>query len=332
MRIGTIRSRPGELVRGSLAVDGVRIPVAVIEGRRPGPAIYLQAAQHPTEMMGVEVTHRFATELDPERLRGTVIIVPVANPVHAAWRAGLQHYADLVSPRRRKALGRINTNRVWPGRANGDLIEKIAHTLYENICLQVDAIVDLHCCRICDHYFVAALEGHDGSVGLGKAFGAPLVDLQTEKSYAAGLLFLVAPPLIDTPSILVEMSPDGDIPYDMLANGVRGVTNMLKHLGMLPGRPRLPKTQVVVRRADPVRIYRAKREGYLTTYPEVGEPVKKGALLCEVRDLERFRPVQTVRAPYDGTPPSIGPDSGLRLVKVGEEICTFKRIRELVRN
>jgi predicted deacylase len=283
-------------------------------------------------MMGVEVTHCFATELDPGKLRGTVVIVPVANPVHAAWRAGLERYDDLVSRRRRRTLQRINTNRVWPGRAKGNLIEKIAHALYENICRQVDAIVDLHCCRICDDYFVAALDGHAGSVALAKAFGAPLVDLQSEKSYAKGLLFLVAPPLIDTPSILVEMSPDGDIPRGMLANGVRGVTNLLKHMRMLPGRPELPRTQVVVCRADPVRIFRAKREGYLTTHREVGEPVEKGGLLCEVRDLDRFRPVQTVRAPYDGTPPSIGPDSGLRLVRVGEEICTFKRVKEVVRN
>ena len=62
MRIGSLRSRPGRVVRGSLNVDGVRIPVAILEGSRPGPAIYLQAAQHPTEMMGVEVTHRVLTD------------------------------------------------------------------------------------------------------------------------------------------------------------------------------------------------------------------------------------------------------------------------------
>jgi predicted deacylase len=306
--------------------------MAIVEGRRPGPIIYLQAAQHPTEMMGVEVTHRVAAELDPQKLRGTVVAVPVANPVHAAWRAGLAKHGSLVSARRRRALQEININRVWPGKAAGDLVEKTAHILYENICRQVDAIVDLHCCRICDHYFTAALDGHEASIALAKAFGAPLVDLQTEKSYAEGLLFLVAPRLIGTPAILVEMSPDGDVTYEMLANGVRGVHNLLKHLGMLPGRPQIPATQVVVNRSDPVQVFRAKKEGYLTTYRRVGEPVEKGTLLCEVRELDAFRPVQIVRAPYDGTPPSIGPDSGLRLVKVGEEICTFKRVVETVRN
>jgi len=332
MRIGHIRSRPGRVVRGSLRVDGVQIPLAIMEGTRPGPALYLQAAQHPTEMMGVEVTHRALTELDPGRLRGTIVVVAVANPVHAAWAAGLEKYGNLVSSRWKKKLRGINTNRVWPGKRDGNLIEKITYAIYENICRQVDAIVDFHCCRICDHYFAAALNGHPGSIELAQSFGAPLVDLQDERSYAKGLLFLVAPPLDDTPSILVEMSPDGDITYDMLANGVRGVHNMLKHLGMLPGRPRLPRTQVAVRRADPVRIFRARKEGYLTTYRQVGEPVKKGTLLCEVRGLDRFEVLQTVRAPYDGAPPSIGPSSGLRIVKVGEEICTFKRVVQIIRN
>ncbi len=332
MRIGSLRSRRGRVVRGSLKVNGVQIPVAIMAGDRPGPVLYLQAAQHPTEMMGVEVTHRVAAELDPRKLRGTVVIVPVANPVHTAWVGGLEKYRDLVSPRQKKKLRGVNSNRVWPGKRNGNLIERITHVLYENICQQVDAIVDLHCCRICDDYFTAALDGHPASVALGKSFGAPLIDLQDEKSYAKGLLFLVAPALIDKPAILVEMSPDGDITREMLANGVRGVHNMLKHLGMLPGRPQLPKTQVVVRRSDAVRVIRAKKEGYVATYREVGEPVKKGTLLCEVRGLDRFEVLQRVRAPYDGTPPSIGPDSGLRIVKAGEEICTFKRVVEVVRN
>lgn len=332
MRIGTLTSRPGTLVRGSLRVGETHVPIAILRGTRPGPVLYLQAAQHPSEMMGIEVSHHVIENLDPRKLRGEIVVAPIANPVHAAWSAGLDTHAGLMSPRRKKAVRRVNPNRAWPGKQHGNFIERLVYTLFENICRQVDAIVDLHCCRICDHYFAAALDGHRGSEELAKAFGPPLVDLQTERSYAQGLLFLVAPKLLDTPSILIEMSPDGDITYDMLANGVRGVHNLLKHLGMIPGRPELPRTQVVVRRSERTRVFRAKREGYLTTYRRVGEVVSKGELLCEVRDLDRFRPVQTVRAPYDGTAPSIGPGSGLRIVKVGEEICTFKRIARLIRN
>jgi predicted deacylase len=332
MRIGGLRSRRGRRVRGSLRVEGVQIPVAVMEGARPGPAMYLQALQHPTEVMGVEVVRRVMEELDLGKLRGTVVVSPIANPVHAAWANGLAKHRHLVSAGQKKRLGRINSNRVWPGRAEGNLIERMMHAIFENICRQVDAIVDLHCCRLCDHYFAAARDGHAGSEALAKAFGAPLVDLQDEESYAKGLLFLVAPPLIDAASILVEMSPGRDVTYEMVENGVRGVHNMLKHLGMLAGRPELPKRQVVVRRADPVRVFRAKKEGYLTTYRRVGEPVKKGRRLCEVRGLDRFEVVQTVRAPYEGTAPSVGPGSELRMVKVGEEICTFKRVVEVVRN
>ena len=332
MWIGSARSRRGQTVRGSLTVDKVRIPVAILEGERPGPAIYLQALQHPTEFMGVEVVREVMDGLDLGKLRGTVVVSPIANPVHAAWANNLKQHGRLVSPRQRKRLGRINSNRVWPGKRDGNLIEKITYAIFENICRQVDAIVDLHCCRLCDYYFAAALDGDAGSVALAKAFGAPLVDLQDEKSYAKGLLFMVAPPLIGKPSILVEMSPGRDITYEMLDNGVRGVHNMLKHLGMLAGRPHLPRRQVVVRRADPVRVFKARKEGYLTTYRRVGEPVKRGDLLCEVRGLDRFEVLQSVRAPYHGTPPSIGPDSGLRMVRPGEEICTFKRVVEVTRS
>jgi len=326
MVIGKAASQPGRTVAGHLAVGKVRIPVMIMQGARPGPALYLQALQHPTEVMGVEVIRTMASELDPGKLRGTLVMVPIANPVHAAWRNGLTTYHEMVPPRERKVLGKTNMNRVWPGRRDGNLIEQMAHAIWEQICQQVDAIVDFHCCRICDHYFAAALDGHADSIALAKAFGPPLVDLQTERSYAQGLLFLRVPALLGKPAILVEMSPGSDVTYDMLANGVRGVYNLLHHLGMLPGRAVQPRNQVVVRRSDPVRIFRARKEGYLTTYRQVGDVPSKGDLLCEIRSLDRFHLVQTIRAPYAGTCPSVGPGSGLRIVKAGEEVCTFKRV------
>jgi len=326
MRIGNAASKPGKLVTGSLAVGPIHIPVMITQGVKPGPALYLQGLQHPTEVMGVEVIRTVASELDPRKLRGTLVMVPIANPLAAAWRNGLGVFDGLVSPHQRKQCEKTNMNRVWPGKRSGNLIEQMAHAIWESACRQVDAVVDFHCCRICDHYFAAALDGHAKSIALAKAFGAPLVDLQTERSYAEGLLFLRAPVLLDKPSILIEMSPGRDITYDMLANGVRGVYNMLKHLGMMPGQMMRPEKQAIVRRSDPVRIFRAKKEGYLTTYRQVGDVVAKGDLLCEIRSLDRFRVLQTIRAPFAGTCPSIGPGSELRMVKVGEEVCTFKRV------
>ncbi|MBE9566049.1 MAG: succinylglutamate desuccinylase/aspartoacylase family protein, partial [Proteobacteria bacterium] len=90
MRIGSVRSRRGQTVRGSLLVDEVHIPVAILEGERPGPTIYLQALQHPTEFMGVEVVREVMSGLDLAKLRGTVVVSPIANPVHAAWANGLK--------------------------------------------------------------------------------------------------------------------------------------------------------------------------------------------------------------------------------------------------
>ena len=145
---------------------------------------------------------------------------------------------------------------------------------------------------------------------------------------APGMLFLEAPRLLDKAAILVEMSPGRDVVPEMLEHNVRGVWNVMKLLRMLPGRPRPPARQVVVRRTDPVTVFTAKREGYLTTYRRVGELVAKGELLCEVRNLQTFRVLQTIRAPFAGACPSLGPGSELRIVKLGEEVATFKRVVE----
>jgi predicted deacylase len=327
MRIAHLTSRPGTTVRGALSVAGLRLPILLAQGTRPGPTLYLQALQHPTELIGVEVVRRVMDELDLTKLRGTVVASPIVNPLQAAWRAGLTQFGDFSS-RERKRLEKVNLNRVWPGKANGNLIEQVAHAVWEQVVRQADAVVDLHCCRICDYYFAAARDGHAGSVALAQAWGAPLVDLQDEASYAPGMLFLEAPRLLDKPAILVEMSPGGDVVPEMLEHNLRGVWNVLKHLHLLPGRPHPPARQVLVRRSDPTTVFTAQREGYLTTYRQVGELMAKGELLCEIRDLQTFRVLQTVRAPFEGACPSLGPGSGLRLVKVGEEVCTFKRVVE----
>ncbi len=57
------------------------LPVAVINGRRPGPHVWLSAAIHGDELNGVEVVRRVLGNLDARNLRGAVIAVPIVNPL-----------------------------------------------------------------------------------------------------------------------------------------------------------------------------------------------------------------------------------------------------------
>ena len=63
--------------------DGTRVnlPVIIINGKHDGPKVVITAAQHPTELVGVTATQIVANRLDPEQLKGSLIIFPVANPL-----------------------------------------------------------------------------------------------------------------------------------------------------------------------------------------------------------------------------------------------------------
>ena len=99
----------------------VELPVAVIRGQEDGPTLYLQAGLHGDELTGIDICRRVLAELDPARLRGTVVSVPLANPpAHRSRTRGA------VTEER----GPIDANRVFPGNAGGLLTERIVDTLF----------------------------------------------------------------------------------------------------------------------------------------------------------------------------------------------------------
>jgi predicted deacylase len=90
------------------------MPVCVLVGRRRAPCVAFVAAVHGDEYDGIVALHELARELDPTQLNGGMIIIPVANPFafEAAQRRTPQDDKDL--------------NRVFPGRADGSLTERLA--------------------------------------------------------------------------------------------------------------------------------------------------------------------------------------------------------------
>lgn len=207
-RIGGLRAEKGRFVHGRLDVDGVPIPLLVGAGKQDGPTLLIVSAQHRTEFRGPGVVHRLLTGLDLDRVRGTVVILPLTSILQIAWqRDELGLYRDRFDDEARKTISGVNMNRVWPGRADGNFVERAAHAIYEDLCRQADAALDFHCCRFADGRFTAAAETHPPSFQLARAFGFPVIDLVTPESYAPGLLHIEGALDLGVPMILVETYP-----------------------------------------------------------------------------------------------------------------------------
>lgn len=130
---------PGTKTSFSLPVNGVpdqteavHIPGVLIAGSRPGRKVVVAAGVHGDEYEGIAALHNLAGELDPQAVSGTVLLLPVCNP--AAFRAGSRETPDDGK----------NLARVFPGRRDGSVTERMAFNIFTQLVLPFEAVLDLH--------------------------------------------------------------------------------------------------------------------------------------------------------------------------------------------
>src|SRR5215472_19341572 len=85
-----------------------------------GPTLGLSAGLHGDEHVSTEVLYRFLEQLDATRVRGRILVVPVANPL--AYEAITRH----------TPLDMQNLNRVFPGGGEGFFTHQLAEILVEH--------------------------------------------------------------------------------------------------------------------------------------------------------------------------------------------------------
>ena len=116
--VGTASANRGQKATGILAVPagvdaGLDIPVAVIQGKSPGPVLALVAGAHGTEYASIIAIDKLIQNLDPARISGTVILVPLINI--ASFEQKVPH----VNPVDGKSM-----NRFYPGKVDGTQTER----------------------------------------------------------------------------------------------------------------------------------------------------------------------------------------------------------------
>ena len=135
--MGTVRIRPGQARALELPITrlvtgaDVSLPVRVVHGREDGPTVWVDAAIHGDEVVGVEVIRQVLAGLDPKTFRGTLIAVPIVNVL------GFMN-GDRYLPDRR------DLNRSFPGSARGSLASRIAHLFMSEVVAKCEVGIDLH--------------------------------------------------------------------------------------------------------------------------------------------------------------------------------------------
>ncbi len=113
------------------AYGWIPIPIASVKNG-PGPTILIMAGNHGDEYEGQIIVSRLIRELEPERVRGQIILLPMANfPAAAA--------GSRVSP-----LDEGNLNRSFPGDPGGTPTQIIADYIENTLMKGCRYVVDLH--------------------------------------------------------------------------------------------------------------------------------------------------------------------------------------------
>lgn len=135
--IGSVRIRPGTARAVALPITRlvtgaeVALPVRVVHGRENGPTVWIDAAIHGDEAVGVEVVRQVLADLSPKTLRGTLIAIPIVNVL--GFMAGDRYLPD-----------RRDLNRSFPGSSRGSLASRIAHLMMTEVVAKCEVGIDLH--------------------------------------------------------------------------------------------------------------------------------------------------------------------------------------------
>lgn len=250
----------------------VALPVHVIHGRRPGPTLFVSAAIHGDEILGVEIIRRLLNVKGLGTLKGTLLCIPIVNVF------GFLSQGRYLPDRR-------DLNRVFPGSRKGSLAAQLAHLFLTEIVGRSDFGIDLHTGSF-NRTNLPQIRGDFSSQELKQhaiAFAAPVL-LQSAiprgslREAAAergvGILLYEAGEVLRLDEIAVRA-------------GVRGIQNVMHSLGMLRARfANSAKLTPVIAQAS--RWTRAPEAGLFRAFKTLGDSVAEGDVIGLVTN------------PYDG--------------------------------
>jgi predicted deacylase len=241
------------------------LPIKVFRGKKDGPTLFISAAVHGDELNGIEIIRRLITQKNFEIIRGTIIAVPMVNVY------GVVNQSRYMPDRR-------DLNRSFPGSAQGSLAARVAHIFLTEIVNHCDYGIDLHTGAIHRSNLpqIRADLSDEKTKELALAFGVPVV---LNSSIIDGSLRGSAV-ANNTKVLLYEAGEALRFDEFSIRAGIKGVTNVLKNLGMI--RKTAKKKVTIPYIANSSGWLRANASGFVHQKITLGDQVIKGDSLAEI--------------------------------------------------
>lgn len=246
----------------------VSVPVNVIHGKRDGATVFVSAAIHGDEIIGVEIIRRLLRSSALRYLRGTLLCIPVVNVF------GFVNHSRYLPDRR-------DLNRSFPGTERGSLAAQVANLFMTEIVERCDFGIDLHSAAIHRTNLpqLRVSEGQERAMEHAKLFGTPVVVMAPLRD--GSLRSAAAKVGVET--MVFEGGEALRFDDRAITTAVRGILRVLKHMGMLHS------SRIKLNGVDPyvvsdTRWVRAPAGGVIQLRSRIGSLVELGETIGVVTD------------------------------------------------
>jgi predicted deacylase len=271
-------------------LSGLCLPALVIKGTTSGPILMITAGVHGDEFEGMVAIPKFVRSLNPGTLAGTVVGLPVCNPL--AFEAQSRESSPAADGK--------NLAREFPGQSAGTPTQRLAAELFslvQRLLGPDDLFVDLHSGG--SRYRYLPMVGY-------RDIDVPSRNASEESArhFGNGRLWAICDDpgtfnsetsRVGIPTIGTESTGQGGCRPEDVADYVKGLCNLLRYRGMIPGR--LPAREDAPAR-QPTQIY-ASTSGLFLAHTDLGHRVTSGEVLGSV--LSSFgNTLERLAAPHAG--------------------------------
>jgi len=298
--VGPVSAAPGTTASGTIEIparagdEGTTLPVSVIHGAKPGPVLALVAGVHGQEYTPILALQNLLRSIDPKTLTGTVIMVHVANMPSYLKRT--IYYSPVDGK---------NLNRVFPGKVDGTLSERIAEAITREVIERATHVIDIHCGDGNESlrpylYWITTGPPQVAEAGrqMALAFGMDHIVVDRGRpTDPAGSIYLSNTAITrGKPALTIESGGMGEIDTDDVLRIERGVAGLLKHLKMRADGPDPIAAPVLLERSE---VLLAGFTGIFHASVQKAQTVAEGAVIGRITDFHG-KVLEEIKAPFAG--------------------------------
>ena len=245
-----------------------KLPLIIIRGIEKGPTLGITAALHGDELNGISTIFKLIEEVDPKKLKGTLVLVPISN-VHG-YLMNQRCFSD-----------NVDLNRMMPGKPEGSTSDLYAHYFTSKIISKFNYLLDLHTAshgRVNSLYLRADIDS-DETRTLAYLQNPQII---VKKFDVSGTLRAWANKN-GIPAITIEIGDSNAFQHSLINKTLEGILNTLKYLEMQEGKVKDMVTKATVCEHS-YWIY-SKKGGIVDVMPKLADKVRAGDVIAKVYDV-----------------------------------------------